>query len=293
MVASLPGNIRLKLQQTLAQWRQWQCDTPLPAAPEVEAVLAHGLSNFSVLVASDRRFVVRIDGVNPAVHRLNRQREWHHLDAANRAGLAPAPRYFNPELGSLVCDYLEPDKAQPLALTDLARLLRGIHALPAGHHRLDLAERLRSYEQHLAHSDPRREALLAPYRPAVAAALASCHDPGQPSVLCHHDLLRANRLYSDGRLFALDWEYCAMGSAWYDLAVVIAGDELGADATDTLLQAYLGRRPEAAEARLVRRYACVYRYLELLWYAVQRPARCGDQQLEDKLERLGKQLRQD
>jgi len=290
MVASLPGNIRLKLQQTLAQWRQWQCDTPLPAAPEVEAVLAHGLSNFSVLVASDRRFVVRIDGVNPAVHRLNRQREWHHLDAANRAGLAPAPRYFNPELGSLVCDYLEPDKAQPLALTDLARLLRGIHALPAGHHRLDLAERLRSYEQHLAHSDSPWEVLLAPHRPAVAAALASCHDPGQPSVLCHHDLLRANRLYSGGRLFALDWEYSAMGNCWYDLAVVAAGDSLSEQETDSLLQAYLGRPVRADELLRVKQYACAYRYLELLWHLIQQHRDFDTVKLQQKLDLLGRQL---
>ena len=290
MVAALPGNIQLKLQQTLAQWRQWDCRPALQAAPTVVEVLAPGLSNYSVLVESRQRFVVRIDGVNTVLHSLNRQGEWHSLDAAHRAGLAPRPRYFNPELGSLVCDYLPPDEQQPLDMTDLAGLLRGIHELPARHHRLDLPERMLSYEKRLAHRDPPRAALLAPYRTAVAQALASADRGQHRAVLCHHDLLRANRLYSGGRLFALDWEYSAMGSCWYDLAVVVAGDSLPEEDTDTLLQAYLGRPATADELLRVQYYACAYQYLELLWYLVQQHPGLTEVKLQQNLDLLGKRL---
>lgn len=292
MVAALPGNIRLKLARTLAQWRQWDCDPPLTAAPSALSVLAPGLSNYSVLVESGRRFVVRMDGISPAAHGLNRQGEWHSLAAAYQAGLAPAPRYFNPELGSLVCDYLEPDERQPLVVPDIAGLLRGIHALPARHQRLDLAERILSYEKRVAHRDSVRAGALAPHQQAVAEVLAACEGNAGPLVLCHHDLLRANRLYSGGRLFALDWEYCAMGSPWYDLAVVAAGDELDAAAVDTLLAVYLGRAASAAERQLVLQYACVYRYLELLWYLAQEHPGMDERQREHKLDLLGKSLRQ-
>lgn len=290
MVAALPGNIQLKLQQTLAQWRQWECQPSLQAAPTVVRVLAPGLSNYSVLVESDQRFVVRIDGVNTVLHSLNRQGEWHSLDAAQRAGLAPRPRYFNPELGSLVCDYLPPDAQQPLRMADVAELLRGIHKLPARHHRLDLRERMLSYEKRLAHRDPPRAALLAPYRSAALQALASAERGPQRAVLCHHDLLRANRLYSGGRLFALDWEYSAMGNCWYELAVVVAGDALSAADTQDLLQAYLGRPASADELRRVKRYGCAYRYLELLWYLVQQHPGFDGVALRQKLELLQRQL---
>jgi len=290
MVAALPANIRLKLQQTLAQWRQWECEPALHAAPVVVEVLTPGLSNHSVLVESGQRFVVRIDGVNTVLHGLNRQGEWHSLEAAHRAGLAPRPRYFNPELGTLVCDYLPPDAQQPLMIADVATLLQGIHRLPARHHRLDLPERMLSYEKRLAHRDPHRAALLAPYRSAALQALAHADRGQHPAVLCHHDLLRANRLYSGGRLFALDWEYSAMGNCWYDLAVVVAGDSLSEQETDSLLQAYLGRPVRADELLRVKQYACAYRYLELLWHLIQQHRDFDTVKLQQKLDLLGRQL---
>ena len=66
MPAELPRHIQLKLEQTLAQWPHWRVETPMTAAPKVVAVLSPGASNFSILVASSRQFVVRIDGVIPA-----------------------------------------------------------------------------------------------------------------------------------------------------------------------------------------------------------------------------------
>ena len=290
MVTALPGNIRLKLEQTLAQWRQWNVDSPLPHAPTVVSRLSAGLSNFSLLVAADRQFVVRIDGIKPSTHGLNRQGEWRSLSAAHRAGLAPRPCYFNPELGSLVCDYLTPDEQQPVDVKDIAKLLRGIHQLPARHHRLDLAERILSYEKRLAHRHPARTTELAAYGQEVSKLLGIISTAQQPRALCHNDLLRANRLYSGGQLYALDWEYSAMGSPWYDLAVVVAGDNLGPIATHSLLEAYSGRQPTAVELQLVTQYGCVYRYLELLWYLTQDYPILDEAQLQEKLEILRENL---
>ena len=88
MPPTLPRSIQLKLEQTLAQWPHWRCAPPLTAAPDVVAVLSPGASNFSILVTScGQQFVVRIDGVNPAINGLNRQTEWRALQAAHDAGL--------------------------------------------------------------------------------------------------------------------------------------------------------------------------------------------------------------
>jgi len=292
MVAALPRNIQLKLQQTLSQWRQWHCEPALTARPSVAAVLTTGLSNFSVLVESGRRFIVRIDGVNTAVHNLNRQGEWRNLQAAHRAGLAPGPRYFNPELGSLVCDYLEPDKQQPMVISEVAALLNAIHRLPARHQRLDLPERMLSYEKRLDHRAAPRAALLTHYRDGVRTVLATAEADKRATVLCHHDLLRANRLYSGGRLYAIDWEYAAMGDPCYELAAVAAGDSLSTRETDELLAAYLGRAAGENERRRVQQYGCAYRYLELLWYLAQDHPALDEGQLRHKVAALGESLRQ-
>jgi len=240
-------------------------------APEVVAVLAAGISNFSVLVESEKSFVVRIDGINPAANGLNRQSEWRTLQTAHDAMLAPQPRYFNPALGALVCDYLVPDEDQAYCIPAVAALLRDIHQLPARHSRLDLAERILRYEKQLQHRTQAPTTPVAQCRAQVLRLLHDINQRPQPVVLCHNDLLQANRIYSGGRLWAIDWEYCAMGSPWHDLAVVIIGDSLSTAQTDELLEAYLGRTATSAERQELHQHSCVYRYLELLWYlALQR-----------------------
>jgi thiamine kinase len=292
MAFALPRHIQLKLEQTLAQWSRWHCVPALSRTPVVVRVLTPGISNFSVLVEAGQQFVVRIDGLNPSAHGLSRQTEWRTLEAAHGAGLAPHPRYSNPELGSLVCDYLAPDDAQVPHVADVARLLRAIHQLPARHHRLDLAERILRYEKQLEHRSRELGNDLLYYRIKVAHLLRALSGQPADAVLCHNDLLRANRIVSAGRLWALDWEYCAMASPWYDIAVVINGDSLSAPEADTLLNAYLGRAPDASERDTLHQYGCIYRYLELLWYlALDKPV-LGPAAREEKSAALASMLAQ-
>lgn len=269
MAPSLPRPVQLKLDQTLAQWRRWRCEPPLHDVPHAVQVLGTGHSNYSILVAGATRFVVRIDGVNPAAHGLNRQGEWRILHAAHAAGLAPRPCYFNPDLGSLVCEYLEPRQEAPQSPADVARLLRCIHRLPASHSRLELRERIGRYERQLAHRQQPLPEALERLREGVATCLARTQARGCDSVLCHNDLLRANRIASRGPLQAIDWEYSAMGDPLYELAVVICGDELCPAVAAELVSHYLERRPRREERQALHDYAAIYRYLALLWYLVQ------------------------
>jgi aminoglycoside phosphotransferase (APT) family kinase protein len=285
MPTTLTDALRRRLDQTLAQWRSWHCDPPPAGPPQPVRLLGAGQSNTSVLVEGGTRFVVRLDGERVAANGLNRQAEWRTLLDAHAAGIAPCPRYFNPDLGSLVCDYLPPDPAQPVCGADIGDLLRRIHALPPRHHRLDLAERLQRYARQLA-SHAAADELLG-LGDAIGALLPAREEAA--ASLCHNDLLAPNRLYSDGRLFALDWEYSAVGSPWYDLAAVAHGDDLAPADAGEMLRHYLGREPGDAERAQLARYGCIYRYLELLWYAARdggatAPARLAA--LRDLLARL-------
>ena len=229
-------------------------------------MLDGGVSNFSVLVGTKRRFVVRIDGIDATANGLHRQLEWRALQAAQLAGVAPSPRYFNPDLGCLVCDYLPPDEDQAPRPAETGKLLRKIHALPPLHHRLDLADRLHRLEKMLDRQKGPAPQVLTELRRPVISLVKQLQTTDRANRLCHNDLLAANRLRSGGALWALDWEYCAMGSPWYDLAVTVCGDELDADQTDQLLSGYLDRAPQIIESTRVADYARIYRYLELLWY---------------------------
>ncbi len=275
MAAKLPPAVQLRLDQTLDHWSRWRAEQ-LRSRPQLVRVLPGGLSNYSALVAAEQRYVVRIDGIDHRRLGLNRQVEWRALEMASRQQLAPTPRYFNPDLGSLVCDYLPPtvhtagtpdNRSSPPAV---AALLRGIHQLPAVQQRLDLHGRLLRYERQLPHrwvADPAWQ-----YCRSRVLELLRIVAPGlRERVLCHNDLLYANRLYSGGKLWAIDWEYCAMGSPWFDLAVVARGDRLGRDAQTLLLGAYLQRTPDAGDWLQLQRHCCLYQCLELLWHGINAP----------------------
>lgn len=258
-------------------------------------VLTPGLSNHTVLVeGSEQAFVVRIDGISPAVNGLNRQTEWSALQLASAAGLAPTPRYFNPDLGCLVCDYLPAKPASDGATHDsvleVADLLRDIHALEAIHTRLDLGERLRRYEKHILHRDGKLPDVLAALSDRIGALLTAIPRPLKP-VLCHNDLLAANRLHSPGGLMAIDWEYCAMGDPLFDLAAVVAGDGLNEEHSHALLEAYLQRPPSELQSRLLLAHRCIYGFLEMLWYtALDDPARRASERQSQREETLTRQL---
>ncbi|MEM8561899.1 MAG: choline/ethanolamine kinase family protein [Pseudomonadota bacterium] len=268
MAIKLPSTSRLKLDQTLSQWRSWNTDSPLVSKPEAVKLLGNGISNYSVLVRADDYFVVRIDGLSPASYGLNRQTEWQTLRVAHGSGIAPKPCYLNPELGSLVTAFLPPDRAQPHKLEEVAQLLRRIHQLPSRHHRLDLRERINKYQRQLEKND---RGLLGNYSKVASvidALLDETSRHNDPLVLCHNDLLRPNRIYSQGRIFALDWEYSAMCTAYYDLAVVAAGDDLSTEQTQQLLQAYWSASASTSHLERLKQYICIYRFLECLWYAL-------------------------
>lgn len=267
MVAALPRPVQLRLEQALAQWRHWRLPGP-PRPPEVECALGNGLSNYNLLLrAGEHRLVLRLDRLDPLQHSLNRQAEWRVLQQAHAAGLAPAPRWQHAELGALLCDYLPPDTAPPAEETKaLGALLRRIHALPGIHLRLDLGLRLRRYERQTQAASPGRWAALQGLQTSLQRCLQAASAEDGPPRLCHNDLLRANRLHSGGQLYALDWEYAAMGPVWFELAALLAGDDWPAAAEEALLEAWLQRPPSGEEGRQLRRYQVIYRYLELLWH---------------------------
>lgn len=277
-----PAAISRKLEQTLAQWRHWQCDPPLPGAPHIERPINGGLSNYNFLVsAAEQRYVVRIDGINPNRHGLNRQVEFVALQSAGRAGLSPLPRYFNPELGALVCDHIEADEEQTTDPVRLAQLCRQIHALPPRRHKLDLPARIRRYENLLQRS--RSLLPIEAVRTAVHAALDHSDDPALPTVLCHNDLLPANLLRSGGQLLALDWEYCAMGKPWFDLAVASGGQMMNRDDCDRFLGHYLQREVGTEDRHQLQRHLAIYRYIELLWHLTEAPEDRAEAELRARL----------
>lgn len=253
MDEALPGPVRLKLDQALDQFQHWQ-DAPT-SRPELEEQLTGGRSNTSLCVGDgSRRWVIRIDGIDPVKLGLSRDAEWRALHNAHDAALAPRPVYRNPAIGVLVYEYCAVDTGTPDSLAALAHLLRSIHALPPIKYRLDPLQRARGY------------LTLLGERELPAALTEACEQlDNAPLVLCHNDLLCPNRLARDGRLLALDWEYVAMGDPLFDIAVIVEGDGLTDDEAKALHGAWLGDDPSEEAQRQLALQRTVYRELAALW----------------------------
>jgi aminoglycoside phosphotransferase (APT) family kinase protein len=274
METKLPESVRLKLAETLARYSEWEGVDPESPPPAPIRMLGNSANNCSILVANDRKYVVRVNRHTHDFNALDPGAESMAMSLAAAAGLAPALRFASTGLGTLVCDYLAPDPAPTSSIKSLAALLRGIHRLPATRQVLSLSGRIRHYRQALSNGrrGPRHQELLSLSESAIECAerLAAV---GDSMVLCHNDLLPANRLLSGGRLWAIDWEYAAMGSRWFDIAVVCCGEAWDEPARRLLLNAYLGRSPSTSECRRLAWATGAYHGLEQLWLACNRGSR--------------------
>lgn len=232
----------------------------------VEPLHPGGTSNHSFLVCNgDHQLVLRLDGIDPARNGINREAEFLIQVAAAAAGLAPRPRFCDARKGILLVDYLAPDvEPGTTSAADIADMLRAIHGLAVAAPRLCLAARARHYDALLwSFCDADSRHLLARLANPLQRACRALDSDDHVAVLCHNDLTSANRLYHGDALYALDWEYAARGSRWFDLAVAAGA----APGIDQVLEAYLQRTPTAQEQELMASAGLVARYLDLLWRA--------------------------
>ncbi|MEE4109890.1 MAG: aminoglycoside phosphotransferase family protein, partial [Halieaceae bacterium] len=125
--------------------------------------------------------------------------------------------------------------------------------------------------------DPLRDLPLAAARCLQGAAERS-RARSRPRVICHNDLLSANRLAHRGQLVAIDWEYARPGDPFFDLAVVAS--ELDAQQRAALHAAYLQRRPTATEEQQLMDQLVLYSAIAACWYARHGDARATGSALD-------------
>jgi len=223
-------------------------ELPFWKAPSNAEILGGGITNFNVKITDEgRTYVVRL-GEDIVEHGVMRFNELSACRAAHAAGVAPAVRYF--QKGALVQDYIPADPLseeeiqQPEMLELIAALLGKVHrdatqlirgpvlAFWVFHILRDYTETLR-----LLDSDhiPKLDDLMQKAQKLEAAV-------GKVQlVLCHNDLLPANILNENGRLWLVDWEYAGMNSPLFDLGGLATNASLTENLQKLLLAIYFDR----------------------------------------------------
>ncbi|MFS8181323.1 phosphotransferase [Pseudovibrio denitrificans] len=220
-------------------------ELPFWKAPSNAEILGGGITNFNVKITDEgRTYVVRL-GEDIVEHGVMRFNELSACRAAHAAGVAPAVRYF--QKGALVQDYIPADPLseeeiqQPEMLELIAALLGKVHrdatqlirgpvlAFWVFHILRDYTETLRLLDSdHIFKLDD-----LMQKAQKLEAAVGNVH-----LVLCHNDLLPANILNENGRLWLVDWEYAGMNSPLFDLGGLATNASLSESMQTMLLETY-------------------------------------------------------
>lgn len=226
----------------------------------------HGRS-WLVTATDGRRLVLRLP-VARSNALLDVATEARAMDAAARAGIAPAVVAVDTERGLLLAEYLastawEPhDARRPANLARLAALLRGLHTVPVD---LPVLAAERIAQRYLDAAELPTDEPHARRWADELLALARHYDARHsPTAFCHNDLVAANVL-DDGALALVDFEYAVRGTPLLDLASFTAMNGLTRDEQRALLAAYNSAEPSAAELVELRSLTRMVRLFAWFW----------------------------
>jgi thiamine kinase-like enzyme len=213
--------------------------------------LTGGVSNASfVVMDATGKYVARVGEDYPA-HHVFRARELAVTRAAHAIGLSPPVVYDEP--GIMVVAFL---KADTYGEADVrADAVRCVEILRRCHREMPrhmtgpgaifwVFHVLRDYAHTLKAAGHRHTPNLPGWL-AVADKLEAAQ-VALPIVFGHHDLLPSNFMNDGERLWLIDWEYGAFGTAMFDLANMASNSALGRIEEDALLDVYFGRRANEA-----------------------------------------------
>jgi thiamine kinase-like enzyme len=227
--------------------------------------LKGGLTNISY-VATDKsgKYVVRC-GDDIPVHHVFRDRERAASRAAYEAGLSPEVVHVEP--GITVLRYIEgrtfEEKDIASNLPAVVALLRRCHR-EVGRHLAGPANAfwvfhvIRDYVRVIG-ADPKYVALSDRLEQQQVAL---------PVVFGHHDLLPGNFMQDSTRLWLIDWEYGAFGTAMFDLANLSSNGSFTAVDDAALLNAYFDGKVTGELRRAFSAMKAASLLREALWAMV-------------------------
>lgn len=216
--------------------------------------LKGGVSNASFTVTDAHgKYVARV-GEDYPCHHVSRQREGIASRAAFAAGLSPEVVYTEP--GIMVLRFLA---AHTFGEADVrANSERCVGIVRRCH--LEMSHRmtgpgsifwvfhvLRDYAQTLKAGRHPHVADI-PRWMQIVDRLEAAQVP-LPIVFGHHDLLPSNFMDDGARLWLIDWEYGAFGTAMFDLANIASNNSFEEQGERQILELYFGKAPDQATLR--------------------------------------------
>ena len=222
------------LRRCLDRWQDWQLATPLDSPPKLGPLIAQGSGHSVYDIVSAPQLIGRVRHQSTRLTDEAFSQELMVWSRAAQERLAPRIVYADEKEQAIICERVDASE-QPVSGKALGTLCRQIHALPVVSHPLTLASDIEHYLKQLpAHlADAWRAAIKTCDAEKALAKLAA-----DTLYLCHNDLTPGNLMSQGDHLIAIDWEYAAMGSRYFDVA--IACEALPDSERDIMMQLVFG-----------------------------------------------------
>lgn len=232
--------------------------------------LKGGVSNASFTVTdATGRYVARV-GEDYPFHQVSRDRETIASRAACAAGLSPEVVHTAP--GIMVVRYLD---ARTYAEADVRTNAAACVEIVKRCHR-EMGRRitgqgavfwvfqiLRDYA-HTLKAGKHRHVPDLPRLMAILDDLEAAQAP-LPIVFGHHDLLPTNFMDDGHRLWLIDWEYGAFGTAMFDLANIASNNSFDEAGERVILETYFEKRPPPSIERAFYAMKAASAMREAVW----------------------------
>jgi thiamine kinase-like enzyme len=245
-------------------------------AGAVHAVpLGGGITNINFVVQDAvRKAVVRI-GYDIAVHQIMRFNEVNASRAAHAAGVSPAVLFHAP--GVLAIEYIDGKTLSAADFQNADVLLAAVNLVARAHRDMPKHLRgaalsfwvfhvIRDYAGTLRDAGSRHVSLL-PQLLAQAEHLQAAVGPID-LVFGHNDLLPANFLQTDQRLWLIDWDYAGFNSPLFDLGGLAANAGLTPAQEQAMLAMYFDRTPDDQTWHKYRAMKAAAALREAMWSMV-------------------------
>ncbi len=245
------------------------------SAPVDPRPLAGGITNTNFIVDHrGERFVVRV-GKDIPVHGVMRFNEIAAARAAHAAGISPEIVYS--EDGLFIMRYIdgtpfsEEDVQKKENLAPIVSLLRACHTQIPKHFK---GPALVFWPFHVCrnyiHTAQEGKSRMMPHLPrflemneTLEKRIGEIH-----LVFGHNDLLAANFIHDNSRLWLLDWDYAGYNTALFDLANLSSNNALSLEQEEDLLETYYQRHVTDTLRRRFAVMKCVSLLRETLWSIV-------------------------
>jgi thiamine kinase-like enzyme len=238
--------------------------------------LSGGLTNTTFkIVISNQPYVARLPGKQTDLY-INRQSEYVNASIATQCGINAEIVYYDVDKGSQITAFLKkPVSMDAASIQSETNLKAAIQTLSSIHHcgkkfanDIDVFERNDIMLRIIAGKSGKALTDYESLREVMQKIRKIVSSLNMPKTACHNDTTPTNFVYSEDRMYLIDWEYSGNNYPIWDLVCLAMESNFTPEKREEMLKMYYGN-PSQEIRNLFQVLMPVYEYWVSLWSGVQ------------------------